>query len=283
MRLIDCKKFSNIEYFSWGDIHGGARSTCLNTIKSFVEIIKEKKNRFFSLVGDLVEGKTPDNPHFDLDIHTGKGQYVDALIQKQCDMVVEWFKPIADRCIFISPGGHELKPNIRNVFKPITYIAHGLGLEEGQVGHFLNVLDFPKFKIMDWHGDGTSNPRAGRRRQIRQAKERYLFNRMWQMRGDCLVKIQHHGHQIVISKPEWAQELIYENGKQVYKNLGIRVNDGAIHEEDVWYCMSGTAMRTYIEDGITYGEQKGYAPTQLGCIKVIIKNGFLENIEKVYL
>jgi UDP-2,3-diacylglucosamine pyrophosphatase LpxH len=285
VKVFDFKKHKDIEYCSWGDLHIGNAAVCTDAIKKFIQHIQKKDNRYFSLVGDLIEGKTVDNPHFDIDIHVGKNEYTSTLIHKQCDNVIELFEPIADRCLFVSPGNHERNRSVKNVFKPEAYIAKGLGCE---CGTYANIAQFENLNIYEWHGGGFSNPMAGDYKQIETNRQIFPKRKMRFLAGDCEVMIMHHIHRVVLHEPAVYPIIIFKDGerKMVYRRGGrVQHKDGSyeIEENDRWYCVSGSALRAYVEGVSTYAEEKGYPPTELGYIKVIIKDGSVEDVEKVRL
>jgi len=295
MEILNCKTQKNIEYASWGDLHIGNGAVSMDAISTFIKWVKAKRNRRFSLVGDLIEGKTVNNPHFDIDAHTGqfRGKYEydtarAAMIQNQCDEVVRLFKPVANKCLFISPGNHERNPAIKNVLNVTKYIGEKLGVK---TGGYLNILNFQKCKILETHGTGYSNPKAGDHRQIQTNREIFVKRMLRHLAADCSVSIMHHVHRVIIHKPtispglytraDGEREMIYKQPSKIW--IDKEKDIYKIEENDAYYCASGCALRAYVKGMITYAEEKNYPPAEMGAIVVTIKNGDLDGVEPLYL
>jgi len=211
---------------------------------------------------------------------------MDARISAQRDAFVAAFTPLMGRILWVLDGNHELK--WRNIFTPNDDIARALGCE--YAGGTMIKAIFPSFRMINWHGYGRIMSRAGDPKQRTTNDEVALKRKLRNLPGgDCELIACGHFHRIILSEPNSALELITDpvNGKlmQVYtepRKIWIDEKKGLyrIPEEDKWYAATGSVLRSYVDGMSTYGEERGFQATELGCIAIIVRNGKM-SVEKV--
>jgi len=273
---------STYDLYCWGDTHVGNPGLHEEAILHFRRYIKAKKNRFFVHLGDACEAITLSDKRYELDMHMGRA----GRVMDQIREVVDWFNPIADRGLCFLEGNHEHK--LHNTIKITDEICRELNMDNGTYTAKLVLNDI---KGLIWHGAGIVNPRAGDKRQIETNKQIAIKRKLrWLPGGDADWLGMGHIHQLIIHPPDDYLHLIDDgkNLKQVYPSPGRIVVDKKrglyrIPEEDRWYFSSGSALRQYLGGVSGYAERAGYPPSEIGCIKISVKNDKLKNIEKVYL
>jgi len=251
----------------------------------FKKNIMSKKNATFGSMGDLIDTMNPMDSRFKFDAQDPKYAKTDS----QMDFLIEMLKPYQDRCLYIGEGNHEYR--VWNTINVAKKIAEGL---EADYATFTAKIDFGSFKVLDWHGFGAVNSRAGDMQQ-RINNERLMIKRKLRDVGgvhDCDVAIMHHIHKSRIAQVSCDKDIIMvsNNGKLKASypkpsRIWIDKKKGTyyIPEDDRWYGSSGAFFQGYVEGFSTYIESRGYRPTEMAMLKMVVKNDRLQGLEKVIL
>jgi hypothetical protein len=287
MKHIDLtdKMPGNFDLYFGGDIHIGNSALEEILIKKLIKKVKRHKNGYYSSGGDQLECISVDDKRFSLDTHAGKAARIDA----QRDYFIELFSPIADKFLWILEGNHERK--YKNIFNVTNDIANALDCESAN-GVLAKIL-FPNFRVMDWHGNGTIRSGALDARQ-REINEGFAIKKkLMRLPGnDCELSVMHHIHRMRIVPPSNALNIIsdprvnelkaiYQEPAKIYVNGDKKLY--RLSEDDRWFCSTGSVLRGYVEGECTYVEEVGYEATELGYIKMTVKNDKIYKIEKCIL
>lgn len=276
---VDLKE--NANYYLLGDEHIGNAATSFKKIKEAVEIIRKDKYAHWGHMGDALESIHLGDKRFDPDIHRGK----DALLNFQINKWVELHKPILKRCDFILDGNHEEK-DIWS-FNPAQQMSKEGGGHIAWGGRTI-VVELNGIKLFCTHGDRTVNSRAGDAFQ-RETNDCIAIKRLLRdLRSDCHVMAMGHIHKLRIHPPVKKINLLTEkvaSGEDLDESYACdyQTSDGSFHEDARWFCSTGSFMKGYIYGATTYVEKKMYPPTELGFIKISIKKGQVDNVEKIIL
>jgi hypothetical protein len=280
----------DFDLFKWGDIHIGNIATSIGAIQKVCRKVKAVKNGYLSLMGDLSECIKVGDKRFSLAVHVGRKALLDAQVEELTDL----FNPIGSKILYIGDGNHELK--LANEFLINKWLAKNLDTIYAGTDispcYLVKVL-FPGFRLLDWHGYGSINSKSGDPLRRETNNLISLKRKLRELPGaDCEALVSHHYHRLMIHKPQDSLELV-SNPKtrelvQTYtepRKIWIdKKNDlYRIPEEDKYYICCGSALRGYVEDACTYVEQRGYIATELGCIKISVRDDKIKNVEKVYL
>jgi hypothetical protein len=282
--VLEDKMPSNYVHWLSGDVHVGSSAVSKQSISNLISKVKSVKNGYVSFGGDQLESIVVDDKRFNLEDHPGHAARIDA----QRDMFIGTFNIIADKFLWIMDGNHERR--WKNVFAPNKDIAKEFNCEYSS--GIVKAI-FSKFRIMDWHGNGSVNSKAGDALQ-RSTNEMIAVKRKLRVlpADDCEVVCMHHIHKLVIHPPMKILHLVTDSASskliQSYtQSSRIYIDEDRnlyrIPEEEKWYVSSGSFLRGYLEDVTTYIEEAGYAAAELGCIKVTVKNDKLYKVEKEYL
>lgn len=285
--LILDKMPSNFELILAGDYHEGNEDICINRIKRLVQRIKSRKNCFISHGGDQIEAITVTDKRYNLASHGGGKK---SRIDIQRNMFMEDLEGIPyDRHLWILDGNHER--TWENQFRPSEDIAKVWETTYAN-GPMLKAI-FPGFRLLDWHGYGFINSKAGDMMQRNNNNIISLKRKLRDLPGaDCEVICSHHFHRLMIGKPNRTMELISDKNKnelvQHYTKperiwIDAKKELYRIPEDDKWFVCSGSFLRGYVEDHASYSEWAGFRPTELGVLTITVQNDKIKDIKPDYL
>ncbi len=237
-----------IDIYPLGDLHAGAIHCNEKAIKTKVQEIKENPKAYWVGMGDIVDAITKNDKRFDIG---GLAKWVkpDNIIESQREFAVDLFKPIASKCLGYLTGNHEETIHSNNDNDITRNICKDLKIPYGGYSCFIN-LHFNRtgskrlFTIHAWHGSGAAQQEGAR------------IMRLMRLVNDIQADIYFMGHLHAVC--EYAPDrLVCENGRVRSRKL-IAV-------------MTGSWLKTYTQPhkdeqiNPSYGEQKGYKPSRIGC------------------
>ena len=281
----------NFTLFLWGDTHIGNIAASTDTMRKFIRKVKATKHGYAAFGGDQLECKTVDNPHFSLEIHANRAARIDA----QRDAFADIFQRLEGDVLWFLDGNHEGNPRIRHAFHITEDLRRKFHSRDEGIGFtVLTKVLFPGFRLLDWHPFRFSvNSKAGDPHQIETNEKVRIKRELRKLPGhDCEVAVMHHIHKIRISAPIVELHMLTDPARhdlvQKYTEPSRIWVDRArdiyrIPESERWFASSGAALRTYMEGVTTYGVPVGYAPTELGCLKIQVQDDKLRNVTKVVL
>jgi len=275
----------NFETIHWGDWHWENVDCYRPIINRCIKYVQSGKNIFLTLGGDQNETIGPKDPRYSVAKHGSKKKVIQAGINE----LVELLLPIADRILWVMPGNHEWKK--MNDIDMVLEICEKLGIAD-RASTYLTKADMGSFKIMDWHGDGNCNSRAGDLATRMKNEEQWVKKQMRHMAADCEVQLMHHIHKIRLLPPTSMLNMV-DNGKDLKGcydfptriPLGVTSRSKAlyyIHEDHRWYASSGAALQTYSIGESGYGERRGYPPCEHGAVRTVVKNDKFLGVEAEY-
>jgi hypothetical protein len=236
-----------------GDIHGGTIHCVEDDIKAKLSEIHKDKNALWLGTGDYGEFILPGDKRFDPS-QKAIPEWVekDNIAESQRRWVVNLFKPSKEQCVGLLYGNHE--ENIRkfhnnNIQKNI---CDDLGVDNLGFSCFLRLF-FRRESSRETHVF-TGVITHGRSCAVTKGAKLMALRRfMDDFEGDFYAYA--HVHDIIIdSRP--------------YLTASARsFNQGKIYDREAVGAMTGCWFRTYTQGVIaSYGEQKVYPPTTLGCV-----------------
>lgn len=263
--------------FLVSDLHEG---TCLKYYKGVQKMIKhvlEDKNNFVVIGGDLVEAITIDDKRYDPQVIKENAGV--PLLQYQ--NAVKELMPLKGRILAIMMGNHDFKifQKIGNFIK--DYVCKELEAEYGTYSVHLTVKD--QYKLFYVHGWGRLESKAKdfdqRLANLKASLKLKLQNKF----SDCEILACAHSHKLLVREPAKILYLFEQNGdaKQHYTKM---VRDKTYIPSDFSYFVSTGSFLKLFENGVSgYAERMGYDPVELGYVVVNVKNGKIDNVEKVVI
>jgi len=242
-----------------GDIHlGHAGCDKLKLIQT-IDYIKTNPHCYWVGMGDYAECINMNDKRFDAQSIDPQFTIKDLgdLVKKQYQIIKKLLLPIRDKCIAILSGNHEETVRLKNYRDIATGLAEDLKL------NYLGYSGFIRLKlkrtvkdkthsivylIYVHHGWGSARTSG--------AKVNRLDNFTKGFDAD-LIMIAHE-HKKVIAPPVTMLSVPLRGKKALVERKRIAV-------------MTGGFLRGYQEGTQSYIERKGYNPSDLGVVRVILK------------
>jgi len=254
--------------WNFSDVHYGNKACALEAFKADVQKVKDDPHSFWLSTGDLCDYISYSDRRFDPDVVPDYISVKDLarlgkkLITDMRDMLM----PIKDKCLGIGLGNHELKymryneqidlhswlctelecPNLgySSLFD-ITFVRYPKWRKKPSLIPYNkrpshSGTEPHKYRIYTHHGAGFATTPGGKLNRLIRFMEYfdadiYFCSHVHDQKGQRLV---------VIGADEQCTKLVQK------EKIGV---------------ISGSYLKTYAENTIGYGEQKGYYPTVLGA------------------
>lgn len=275
MELIFAKDMPpDFEVGMGGDSHSGSVLQSTNGIKRTKEWILSADNRYFLHHGDWIEGIMVDDKRLDDTAKTFKPM-------EQVKMAVDIWKDVSHRMIAGLQGNHEIK--LWKYGDLAKEICDRLEIPYGTYTAKITYSDAKgtMFKQYATHGYGQLKHAAKDPEQRLGNMKASLKFRLKDQASDCVVMSMGHTHQLFFVEP--ARRLfLYDDGKKLKQDyMGVTMTGKYIHEDERYYLSTGSFYRQYVMGYSGYSEVRGYKPTELGFIKLIVRDRQIVGCEKV--
>ncbi len=287
MILADLQGFTSRKSFRlylWGDAHVGNAATSYKSIEKAIEMLKADKGAYWVFLGDAVEAIHVGDKRYDPAVHEGKYSTINA----QVDDFAELFAPVAKRGLCMIAGNHERSKNVRSVVDVVDLIGRKLAVYNPKLVYrndkMARLQLLPNLGVFMWHGGGSINSRAVdpdvRARNNAESLMKKLCNKM----HDCELNVTGHFHRIMHKAPSRKTYLSGKTGKlKAHHPTMAKTDDGDIPPAYRHYYATGSFLRGMMDDRVTYAEEFGYDPTELGFGIVEVQRGKIDSIETVYV
>jgi predicted phosphodiesterase len=248
-------------------------------IKHIDYAAKKPEVRKLIHLGDWIECIPTDDKRY---VYSKKST---PLPMEQADHMVNLFKPIASQFIVGLGGNHDVK--YRNVANLAEYICSKDKLNIPYGTRMCRIIfNDPEgrhlFNFIVLHGAWQFTSHAKDYEQQQANMKAMLRMRLGALRfADCVVQACAHAHKLLISPP--ANPLYLNDTKDGMRQhyLETVCTDSYIPPEQRWAVCTGSYRKNMVDDVDDYAEI--YGPVELGCAKVIIKDGKVYNIEPMKL
>ena len=258
-----------------GDIHCGRIGVTYSKLEEAIDMIAADKTSYAALMGDQVEAIVPSDKRFAPSEQDGLYKRT----SEQCEMIAGHLQPIKKQIISILNGNHEEKVSaVLNCSDAITKEL-GITLKSGSRTNKVHLTD--NIRLWLTHGSSGCNSMAGDPEQIERNEAISIKRKLRRLSADCIVMAMGHVHKLRICKPTTG--LMIVDGQQVYPEMLSDPVTGAIGEDYRYYCSTGSFVKGYLDGVDTYVERAGYAPTELGMIRVVIQKDKVVDVEKIIL
>lgn len=235
-----------------GDVHLGNINCDLKKFKETIEYIKNKKNCYVILMGDLCDAILMNGDRrFDPDtISPEFKNRIGDLAFAEFEAMKKYLLPIKEKILVSIRGGHEevLKQKYNTDFH--GWLIKELGVEDGGYISFLVIKLNRKQKfhseniiILIHHGVTASRYTGAKVNFIERLSSDFVFDIV------CLG----HSHDLFVTS----------------KNR-ISVAGKSIKEKKVYFVSTGSFLRTYTKGNVCYGERSLYPPTKTGVAKILL-------------
>lgn len=145
-----------------GDVHYGHKNCDVNAFLKTIEYIKNNKNTYTIIVGDLLETATKDS--------VGAGVLEESVhLREQITNMIKILEPLAknNKILCAVDGNHELRIHKMLGITPIQYICDVLKIPYQQYQSYVTInLNSVKYNVMITHGKGSGSSKAARIKSI---------------------------------------------------------------------------------------------------------------------
>jgi hypothetical protein len=285
MELISRELPADCEIYDTSDYHYGALNCHREGIRQIVAEVAAKRNRFLINKGDSIDAVLPNDKRY----ASCAMDYQDMLLtpEQQADAIVQDFLPIRRRILAWGLGNHEYK--LINSHDYGRYIARQLQVPYGGVAFKFIAKGGGevKYKLFCAHGRGKVPAGAKDPIQREANRKAWLKRSLESLAGDCAYMSIGHGHYLITVNPT-TQDQLYMNddGSELHQHYHTVAEQNAeyIPPESRWYTMSGSFLKLFSPPGsgaISYGEMALYPPTEMGCVKLVVRDHRITAVEKV--
>ena len=281
MRTIkhDIKR-KDYNVYLMGDIHEGRRGVAYNKLDAAIGMIKEDKGSLVCLMGDLIEGISINDPRYSP--YEQEGRY--SRMTEQCKSIADRLIPIKKQIVSLLVGNHEEK--LDKIMNCGTEIGDRLGLKfhTDSRTNICMLSDGLRFYLTHGSGSCSSSALDDTQREYNECKS--IRNKLVRKAGDCVLMAMGHVHKLRIRRPPSKLTITRNDDGVMQECYPGHIHDpvtGFIPEDHRWYCSTGSFVEGYLEGADTYVERAGYDPTELGFIKVSIRNRMVYDVEKILI
>jgi len=249
-RIIPYKRSDVFPLYLVGDIHCGTIHCAEDEIRSKVQEIKSNPQALWLGMGDYAEWITPFDKRWDPSQKAvASWLEQDNIAECQRKWIKKLFEPIRKQCIGLLYGNHEESIRHCNHDNVLKNVCDDLELENLGYSCFVDFIfrregskEAHQIRGAFTHGTGNARTDSG--------KVNYLARFMSDF--DAQLYGYAHTHTIYMLTPT---------------NLGIDKRD-TIEGYSKIGALTGCFFRTYTQGVVaSYGEQKVYKPTRIGCPK----------------
>jgi len=249
-------EFSSREDDTWilvplGDIHLGHRNVEFTILEKVLEFIKETPNCLWLGMGDYADAITVKDRRFDLNAVDPDYPTPD----KQYRKIRELFEPIKDKCLGLLDGNHDYLHWREHNHNYVDSLAYDLGVPYLTMDAYIR-LSFVRnsgkhkksnqFNIYAHHGWTGARTIGGKINRIEDLATIFPNLHLYLMG---------HVHLLGAAPPRY----------QLSVNNKLQVVD---HKE--YFVFTGSFIRGYMPNAMSYIEAKTYVPTALGSPVITI-------------
>jgi len=268
----------NFNLFLWGDTQWGNVGTREKGIDKMFDMMESEyrgvpaKWNYAAHMGDHLEGIVVGDPRFAFDQLLPKKTFLRAMI----DHAIERESVIRKKTLFILNGNHEWKwintyGDIGREIADRLEVPYGLRscvarFHRKKTGNFL-------FRGHHHHGFGSLRSNAKDHVQREANMKAALKDRLRRLFDGAVYHAMGHTHQLMVVEPDTSVKILAEADgilRQSYPLSDplstVDQSSSYIPPDSRWYVNTGSFLQTYTEEGVSYAEQLGLPPVELGFI-----------------
>lgn len=285
MEILKHTMPDNFDIMDTSDYHLGAANCARSSLRELIQTVAEEENTYLINKGDSIEAITPGDKRFKMSSVDTKNKILTP--EDQADWLIREFEPIKHKILAWGLGNHEY--TLLNTMDFGGHIAKALDVPYGAVCykiHFMGKDGKLMFKSFHAHGNGNAPKGAKDPIQRKANRQAWLKRRLEGMAGDCVYMSIGHGHHILITTPTADDQLyLTDTGKTIKQNYRVSEKQNAkyIAPESRFYSMTGSFLKLFSNPGggIGYGEVALYEPTEIGCVRIKVRNREVVAVEPV--
>lgn len=222
----------------FGDLHFGHRNCDKDMIRNVIDYIK-RNDCYWLGGGDYGDAIIPTDRRFDF--RSLDEEYKTP--QLQYNRIEEMFNPIADKCLGLLDGNHDIIHWKKHAHNYVEELAERIGTEYLTISSYLrfHFEEFDaNFDMYAHHGWTGARTKGGKIARIYDLEAIFPFADMYMM---------FHMHDLGIVDKK-AKLWVDENEE--------------IRDKLSWFVCGGAFLRGYVPDQVSYVEERTYRPGVLG-------------------
>lgn len=240
------------------DIHYGTINCDVEQLKKDVEWIRQRKNCYTYLGGDMIEAINVSDKRFEIDNLDGLlKDKLNRLTQEQVNSVCKILLPIKDKVMFVLEGNHEEICKKRYFYDAAFAIADRLGVPLLSYSAFVRLYFRRHVKDNDTHHVSTivlyTTHGFGGGKKL-GSKVNNVMSLVEGFEADIYIFGHVHALQAV------SQPRLHLTHKGELR----------LQTRDKLYCLAGTYLKTFQLGSSNYAERKGFLPTHIGSLIIKI-------------
>lgn len=278
MELISSTFPSCCELILFGDNQEGNSLQNVERFEEVIDYIASNDKRFAVHMGDAIDAFFVDDKRYD-------PKTCDSPPIEQANAVIDRMRPIArsKQLITVLLGNHEYE-----LIRKAGNITKEMICKYLDVPYGGNVL---KLELRDKHGlMFKSLLRHGRKRigsaadsPLRQDANMklQLVRQLQNVAGDCILMAKGHTHRLIVVPPIVRKFIRNTDDSLETVKLTKLDNDGGfVHPDFRWYCNTGSFLENTKIGKTGYGELLELDPLDIGCVKVLIEDRQIADIQE---
>lgn len=231
-----------------GDVQYGNVNTDVDKFKDMVKYIKNEKNMYTILMGDMCEGILIGDKRLDiLSVHPDLRNRIDDIAMTEYQEMRDILYPIKDKILCSLRGNHGETLRKQHGVDFDGWLCKELGISNAGYMSFLRLkidgVHAPNINFFIQHGFSTSRKKGAKVNAIEDLAAGF----------SAQIFLLGHSHELNISS-----------------NLYLSMDrNGHICEKKRYFCHTGSFLRSYKEGTFNYAEVKCYPPLKTGVVKLI--------------
>lgn len=276
MKILEQLVPPDYDLILFGDNQEGNVAQHKTGYKEVIQRILDTPKCFAIHMGDDIEAYWVDDPRY-------SPYTMDKSVLDQQGESITDLQPIAKKGKLISllygNHAHRLFPKIGDITEST---CKRLGIKYGGFSCVISFIDKKglQFKGFFTHGrklissvaDDPIRRKANEELQLKRHLERKV--------GDSILMAKGHTHKLIVAEPHPQVYLTTEN-EEIHQFYTASGGEGYIHPDHRWYVNTGSFLKTFQEDVITYSEVSEYDPIEIGYILVTVRDRIISSVQKV--
>jgi len=247
-----------VSVWFYGDCHFGATGCSESEMQKTLDAVKADPNSYLVCMGDYCDFINISDKRFDLkQVAERFRDKLDNLAEAQADAFIEMHRPLRDKIICMIPGNHDELIRMKYHRAIAGHIAASLGAP------FLDVVAQLRIRVTD-----------GTHKYMVKGTISHAEKNATTVGG----KITTTGRMADYYGRDdfFAQGHTHEYATVDGRNLGVRgrfkhLGNPQTEERARIVFLTGGYLKTYSENGASYGEKRGYRPCRLGSPRLVMR------------
>ena len=250
-RTITSKSKADVyRLYPLGDVHAGSKGCAESHIRARVAQIKADPLALWVGMGDMADAIIVPDKRYEPTMYA-PWVVPDNVASSQRKWLVDLLRPITSKCVCYLTGNHEQTIHKRYQQDITRDICDELAIPYGGYSSFINLsFDHHRHRVAwlihAWHGAGAAQSEGAR------------ILRLMRLVNDIQADVYLMGHLHAVAS--YTPSRLWLSPQRKIKSTKLIA------------LMTGSWLRTYGQgEGISYGEEKGYRPSSIGCPCICFK------------